>query len=125
MTSESKRLIIIEDYNFTLPLVSKFEYGELIAKRILDIGKTGKIFISEDKMRISVADYDKKNNSEGKSVIKQKNEWVVVEDDTCILAKQELNAGKCPYLIMRIIKQTDDTVYAVMINPNELIHPLK
>lgn len=125
MTQYSKQLVIIDDYNFTLPLVSKFEYGEIISKRILDIGKTGKIFMTDDKMKISVTDYDKKINSEGKNVVKHKDEWVVIEDDTCILAKQELNAGKCPYLIMRIIKQTNDKVYAVLVNPNELIHPLK
>lgn len=125
MTTKSMRLVIIKDYNFTLNRSTKFEYAELISCRIRDIGKTGQIYIPEEKRKISVNEYDPKANSEGKHIVKHGDEWFVVEDDTCKLAKQELNAGECPYLILRPVKVTDDTMYAFIVNPNDLEHPLK
>lgn len=121
---DSFRKIVITDVRITQPRLSKFEYAEIISGRIRDIGKTGKLYITDEEMHIPVEEYDKKKNSEGKNVIKHNDKWYILEDDTTSLAKMELNAKKCPYLILRRIKQVGDTIYAEIVNPNELIHTL-
>jgi hypothetical protein len=122
---DSFKKLIIQEVPITLPRITHYEYARLISERVDIIGRTGNLFISMDDLRIPVEDYDKKIGSDGKDVEEINGKYYIVEDSTDQLAKIEFNHGKCPLLVVRVIKETDTEIYAEVINPNDCIHPLK
>jgi len=119
----AKKLHIVENRT-TLDRITNFEYAELIAKRINDIGGGSEVRVNLDDLTIPIDEYDKKVSKTGKEIFNVDDKFFIVEDDTNHIARIELNKGKCPLLLLRKIKETDTDVYAELVDPNFMIKPL-
>ena len=118
------RRMVITPNRITLDRLTLFEYAEIISNRIRDVGNGGAVHIDQSDLVIPVEEYDKKLSKEGKDIILENGQFYIVEDSTYAIVKIELNKGKCPYLIVRVIKETGDTILAELVNPNDCIKPI-
>lgn len=114
----------ISDTNITLDKITYYEYAEIISNRIRDIGKGSEVRLDISELTIPIDEYDGKVSKKGKEIFEDGNKFYIVEDSTYHIAKIELNKDKCPYLILRVLKETDTDVYAELINPNGMIKPI-
>jgi len=120
---KAKRMVIVPE-RITLDRLTLFEYAEIVSNRIRDVGNGGTLYIDQQDLVVSVDEYDKKLSKEGKEIVLENNQFHIIEDSTYALVKIEINKGKTPYLIVRVIKETDDTVLAELVNPNNCMRPI-
>lgn len=120
---KAKRMVIVPE-RITLDRLTLFEYAEIVSNRIRDVGNGGTLYIDQQDLVVSVDEYDKKLSKEGKEIVLENNQFHIIEDSTYALVKMEINKGKTPYLIVRVIKETDDTVLAELVNPNNCMRPI-
>lgn len=104
--SEHKKVIQIKK-SITYDVLTKFEIARILNLRCLGIGKDSIIYIKYDEIEKSK---DSINEFEG----------INTED----IARQELNQGKCPFLIYRVVHETDDTIYVDIKDPNKMLRPI-
>ena len=116
--------MVIVPERITLDRLTLFEYAEIVSNRIRDVGNGGTLYIDQQDLVVSVDEYDKKLSKEGKEIVLENNQFHIIEDSTYALVKMEINKGKTPYLIVRVIKETDDTVLAELVNPNNCMRPI-
>lgn len=121
--NSAKRMVIIPN-RITIDKLTMFEYAELITTRIRDIGRGSAVFIDPEELVIPVDEYDSKLSKENKEIVLDNDKFHIVEDSTYGIAKIELNKGRSPYLLVRVIKERDDIVYAEIVNPNNCIKPI-
>jgi hypothetical protein len=119
---DKKYKLVIIDVPISVPKITTYEYASLISQRIKDVGEGSQpINISIEKMYTKVSEYDKESGDLIKDTVLIDGEHYVLEDRTVELVKKELNAGKCPLLILRELKRSEDTIYAEVFNPNDCI----
>lgn len=120
-----KKLQILK-HDITLPRITNFEVAAIVVARIKDVTNGMPLFIEFGETLVPADKFKKDNpliefDDLKESMIRKDGKWMIAEDNTYKLALLELNNNKCPYLIMRVIRETDTTVYAVIVNPNEKV----
>ncbi len=120
-----KKLVIL-DYDPTPPKISSFEVAAIVVSRIKDATNGMPLFIEYKDTLVTAEEFKEKNpliefNDFKDNMVRKDGKWMVSEDDTYKLTLKELNNNKCPYYIVRVVRETSDSVYVVLVNPNEKI----
>jgi hypothetical protein len=123
-----KKLIVVE-WDPTPAILSSFEVAAIVVRRIGDVTNGMPINVDFEDTLVPAEKFKEDNPliefSEFKdNMVRKGDKWMITEDSTYKLLLKELNNCKCPYLIVRTLRVTDDAVYVVLVNPNEKIKPL-
>jgi DNA-directed RNA polymerase subunit K/omega len=114
-----KKIIVVNDH-ITSDALSKFEIAEIIAKRVDNITKGGKINLSIEDMLIPVDE----RRELGNEVVLYNGKKYVKITNTTELVKKELDLNKCPYLIERKLYEDENTLHVEYRDPNKMIKPI-
>ena len=120
--NSAKKFVIVPN-RISTDRLSSFEYAEIIGTRIRDIGSGSSVFIEHEDLVMPIDEYDQKLSKENKEIISDGDKFYIVEDTTYGISKIELNKGKCPYLLVRVLKERDNVIYAELVDPNKCIRP--
>ena len=127
MTAYKK--FIIKEIDPTPPKLSSFEVASIVVNRIKDTTNGIPINVEFEETLVPADKYREDNplvklDDLKDNMIKRNGKWVIPEDNTYKLILKELNNNKCPLLMVRILRETDDIIEAVIVNPNLMIKPL-
>ena len=122
----SYKKLILKEVDPTPRKLSGFELASIVVGRIKDVTDGGPINLTFDETLVEATKFRQDNplrelNDYKDNLIEMEDKYYIAEDSTYKLILKELNNCKCPYLIVRVLRETEDTVHAVLVNPNNCI----
>ena len=125
-TNDYKEIIILpEDKDISSNRVTKYEIAQLVVEGINRLNKGFPSTLDMDDLYIDTADINTLTNPQGNIKLETKNgeERIKLSSSTDI-ARREINLGKSPFLIHRVLLDTGNKLYVVKKNPNNMIRPI-
>ena len=123
------KMIQVEDQDcITLPVGSDFELGSIMLTRIAQIGKGDRVYLDPQEFLVDTKTLDQsvKIGLSNDNIVNQNGDTFVKLSATHDIAFAELNNGKCPYSIIRIISTdpTTMTIYYELVDVNQISKPV-
>ena len=115
-----KKLTIV-DVDVTTPILTSYEHARMVGERINEMSKGLTLDLTFAETLVDPKKYKAKGEHKPETVKADDGQYYIVEDDTYKLVLKEINMGKCPFLSVRILKETASEIIAVIVNPNNMI----